>query len=394
MTGPLSGVRVVEITNVVAGPSTGVQLADQGADVIKVESPTGDIIRASAKSGLPPMFISCNRGKRSISVNLKQDAAKKILWALIEKADVFIENMRPGALDRLGFGKEKLNQCNPKLIYLSITGFGESGPYASKRVYDPLIQAVSGLADLQGESIKPKMVRTVIADKTTAAYATQAITAALFHREKSGEGQHIDLAMLDTMVNFLWPEGMSPYTIVDEGGVLPPPSHDRIFKTSDGHITAGAVSDSEWNGMCIAMDREDLIKDPRFATQKLRTDNKDQRYRLMAEIFETRTSSEWVEALDANDVPAAPVLKRSDMFENEQIIHNDIINELEQPGVGIIRQPRPAAQFSKTPGALPKPAPRLGQHSIEILSELTFSEDEINALINSQIVFQHSSEDD
>ena len=302
--------------------------------------------------------------------------------------------MRPGALDRLGFGKEKLNQCNPKLIYLSITGFGESGPYASKRVYDPLIQAVSGLADLQGESIKPKMVRTVIADKTTAAYATQAITAALFHREKSGEGQHIDLAMLDTMVNFLWPEGMSPYTIVDEGGVLPPPSHDRIFKTSDGHITAGAVSDSEWNGMCIAMDREDLIKDPRFATQKLRTDNKDQRYRLMAEIFETRTSSEWVEALDANDVPAAPVLKRSDMFENEQIIHNDIINELEQPGVGIIRQPRPAAQFSKTPGALPKPAPRLGQHSIEILSELTFSEDEINALINSQIVFQHSSEDD
>ena len=146
--------------------------------------------------------------------------------------------------------------------------------------------------------------------------------------------------------------------------------------------------------MCIAMAREDLIKDPRFATQKLRIDNKDQRYQLMAEIFETRTSSEWVDALDANDVPAAPVLKRSDMLENEQIIHNDIINELKQPGVGIIRQPRPAAQFSKTPGALPKPAPRLGQHSIEILSELAFSEDEINALINSQIVFQHSSEDD
>ena len=393
MTGPLAGIKVIEITNVVAGPSAGVQLADQGADVIKVEPPTGDIIRASAKSGLPPMFISCNRGKRSISIDLKQDGAKEILWKLIEKADVFIENMRPGALKRLGFGKEKLSEFNPKLIYLSITGFGESGPYSSKRVYDPLIQAVSGLADLQGESIQPKMVRTVIADKTTAAYAAQAITAALFHREKTGEGQHIDLAMLDTMVNFLWPEGMSPYTIVDDGGVLPPPSHDRIFKTADGYITAGAVSDSEWNGMCVAMNREDLFDDPRFATQKLRTDNKGQRYKVMAEIFETRTSSEWVEALDANDVPAAPVLKRSDMFENEQIINNEIITELDQPGLGTIRQSRPAAQFSKTAVTMPKPAPRLGQHSVEILSEIDFSKDEITALIDSQIVFQYLSDD-
>jgi len=389
MNGPLSGIRVIEITNVVAGPSTGVQLADQGADVIKVESPRGDIIRSSAKNGLPPMFISCNRGKRSLSLDLKNPTAKDILWRLLENADVLVENMRPGTMKRLGFGRETLRQRNPRIVSLSITGFGETGPYSKKRVYDPLIQAVSGFADLQGESIEPKMIRTVIADKTTAVYATQAITAALYHREKTGVGQDINIAMLDAMVSLLWPEGMSPYTIIKDGGSLPPPSHDRIFETTDGHITAGAVSDSEWSGMCHAMNRKDLITDERFSTQQLRVSNKDQRYALMAKIFRTRSSTEWLRALDENDVPSAPVLKRAEMFKNPQILNNKIISAIKQPGVGEIRQARPAAKFSVTPTSQPRPAPRLGEHSIEILSEIDFSREEINALIETKVVVQH-----
>tara|TARA_B100001123_G_scaffold74115_1_gene83401 strand:- start:793 stop:1806 length:1014 start_codon:yes stop_codon:yes gene_type:complete len=334
------------------------------------------------------MFISCNRGKRSLSLNLKKPGSKEILWRLIEKADVLVENMRPGAMERLGFGKKLVKQRKPQLIYLSITGFGATGPYSNKRVYDPLIQAVSGLADLQGESIQPKMIRTVIADKTTAIYATQAITAALYHREKTGEGQHISIAMLDAMISFLWPEGMSPYTIVKEDGTLPPPSHDRIFETSDGHITAGAISDSEWRGMCVAMDRQDLISDERFVTQQLRNENKDQRYSVMAKIFKTRSSAEWLEALDKNDVPSAPVLRRSEMFLNPQIMNNEIICEIEQQGIGQVRQARPAAHFSKTPAVQPRSAPRLGEHSIEVLTEIEFTKDEINAYVDSNIVFQ------
>ncbi|MDE0812245.1 MAG: CoA transferase, partial [Alphaproteobacteria bacterium] len=254
MSGPLSGIRIVDITNVVAGPSCAAQLADQGADVIKVEPPAGDLIRKSAESGLPPMFITCNRGKRSLAIDLKQPEATDVLWKLMERADVLVQNLRPGAMERLGFGEPVVRTRNPGIIYLSISGFGETGPYAGKRVYDPLVQSVSGFADMQGEGITPKMIRTVIADKTTAVYAAQAVTAALFHRERTGEGQHVRVAMLDVMLSMMWAEGMSPFTVVAEGGKIPPPSHDRIFETADGHITAGSVSDSEWRGLCAALE--------------------------------------------------------------------------------------------------------------------------------------------
>mgnify|MGYP003690935467 FL=1 len=346
MTGPLDGIQIIEIANVVAGPSAAVQLADQGADVIKIEPPSGDIIRKSSKTGLPPTFISCNRGKRSLTLDLKQAVAREILWKLIEKADVLIQNLRPGAMERLGFDGEQIQKRNPRLIYLSISGFGETGPYSKKRVYDPLVQAVSGFADIQGEGIHPKMIRTIIADKTTAVYSAQAITAALYHREKTGHGQRIKVSMLDAMISLLWPEGMAPFTIIADNGVIPPPSHDKIFKTADGYITAGAVSDSEWKGMCEALKHPEWLNDPRFATQQLRNANKDIRYELMARAIETNTSDKWLTALDDNDVPCAPVLERAQLFENPQIINNEIISELEQPGVGRIRQVKPSARFS------------------------------------------------
>ena len=387
MSGPLSGIRVVDITNVVSGPAAATQLADQGADVIKIEPPAGDLIRKSAESGLPPMFISSNRGKRSLAIDLKRPEAADVLWRLLERADVLIQNLRPGAMERLGFGEPTVRARNPRLIYLSISGFGETGPYADKRVYDPLIQAMSGFADIQGQGGAPKMIRTVIADMTTAVYAAQAVTAALYHRERTGEGQHVRLAMLDAMVSMLWPEGMVPFTVIADGGTLPPPSHDRIFQTSDGYITAGSVSDSEWRGLCAGLERPEWLTDPLFATQALRGRNKDKRYGQMAEVFVNRTSADWIEALDRNDVPCAPVLKRGEMFDHPQVRNNRLVHEVEQPGVGPIRQARPAARFAASPAIDPRPAPGLGQHSREVLGELGYSQAEIDAMVTAKVVF-------
>ncbi|MBL6599666.1 MAG: CoA transferase [Alphaproteobacteria bacterium] len=392
MSGPLAGIRVVDITNVVAGPSCAAQLADQGADVIKVEPPAGDLIRQSSESGLPPMFIACNRGKRSLSIDLKRPEAADVLWRLMERADVLVQNLRPGAMERLGFGEPAVRARNPGIIYCSISGFGETGPYAGKRVYDPLVQAVSGFADMQGEGIQPKMIRTVIADKTTAVYAAQAVTAALFHRERTGEGQHVRLAMLDAMLSMMWAEAMGPFTVLADGGKVPPPSHDRIFETEDGHITAGAVSDSEWRGVCAALERPEWLTDPRYVTQALRNRNKDQRYGDMAEVFKTRPSAHWLEALDKNDVPNAPVLKRGEVFDHPQVVNNQVIHEFEQPDVGMIRQARPAARFEKSPAVAPRPAPILGQHSQEVLEELGYGQDEIAAMARDGIVVARESE--
>ncbi|HEX3991320.1 MAG TPA: CoA transferase, partial [Acetobacteraceae bacterium] len=217
MSGPLAGIRVIDLTTVVSGPVCTALLADQGADVIKIEPPGGDITRHTGGPGeFTAMFVACNRGKRSLALDLKQSSACDVVRRLAATADVLVQNFRPGAMDRLGLGETALREINPRLIYVSISGVGETGPYAKKRVYDPVIQSLSGLADVQtdSETGRPRMVRTIIADKTTAAFAAQAICAALFARERSGQGQHIRLSMLDTMVTFLWPEAMSAHAIV------------------------------------------------------------------------------------------------------------------------------------------------------------------------------------
>ena len=207
MTGPLEGIKVVDLCSVISGPAATVQLADQGADVIKVEALAGDITRRSrAESpGFSPGFVACNRGKRSISLDLKSEPGREILWRLIESADVIAQNYRPGAVERLGFGYEAVKLRRPGIVYLSISGVGATGPYAEKRVYDPIIQALSGLADIQADPLsgRPKMMRTIVADKTTAIYAAQAVTAALVAKGRTGEGQHVQISMLDAMLSYL-----------------------------------------------------------------------------------------------------------------------------------------------------------------------------------------------
>jgi crotonobetainyl-CoA:carnitine CoA-transferase CaiB-like acyl-CoA transferase len=384
--GPLSGVRVIDLTTVVSGPVCTALLADQGASVVKIEPPEGDIIRRTAGDGeFTAMFVACNRGKRSMALDLKHPAACDVVRRLALVSDVFVQNFRPGAMDRLGLSAEALRALNPRLVYASISGVGESGPYAKQRVYDPVIQSLSGLADVQtdAETGRPRMVRTIIADKTTGAFAAQAICAALFARERTGEGQHIRLSMLDAMITFLWPEAMSDQAIPGRAKPTGPPRPDLIFRTADGFITAGSVSNAEWRGLCTALDRSEWIDDPRFRTLAARSANGAERIALVGAVLATRPTQEWLARLSANDVPCAPVLRRDDVPTDPQVVHNGLIETIDQPGLGPIRQARPAARFDRTPAAIQGPAPSIGEHTEAILAELGLPSGEVAALIAS-----------
>ena len=395
MPGPLTGIRVLDLTSVVSGPLATMFLADQGAEVIKVEPLGGDITRRSrqaisASGEFSALFVSSNRGKRSLALDLKRPEAAKIMRKLIGRCDVLVQNFRPGAMERLGLGEPTLRELNPRLIYVSISGVGESGPYAKKRVYDPIIQSLSGFADLQAEpkTRRPQMIRTIVADKTTAIFAAQAVTAALFARERTGEGQHIRLAMLDTMIAYLWPEAMTQYTVVGREATTADPTArpDLIFETADGYITVGTISDSEWQGFCAASGRPGLVEDPRFNTPGGRAVNATERILLMAEIIRERPTADWLQRLDANDVPSAPVLRRHEVIANEQVLARELITELDHPDIGLIRQPVPAARFDRTPARIQGPAPRIGEHSAAILAELGLEAAEIERLATEKIV--------
>ena len=392
--GPLHGIKVVDLTTMVSGPVATMMLADQGADVIKVEALGGEQMRhiGPPHNGVPSAFFSCNRGKRSLALDLKSDEGKAALRKLADEADIFVQNFRPGAVDRMGFGEAELRQTNPGLIYVSISGFGTQGPYKDARVYDPVIQALSGATDIQADRAtgRPQMFRIIIADKVMSLTAAQAITAALFARERSdsGVGQHIELSMLDAMLSFFWPEGMAGLTYAEAEfdlrkiqGVM-----DLIYKTTDGYITAGAVSDAEWRGMCRAIGREALIDDPRFATSGARFVNADERKAITAEAIAAYSSADMLARLEAEDVPCAPLLQRTELLGHPQIEANNSVLRLNFPGFGEVRQAHPAARFSDTPAEISAPAPKLGEHSRDVLAELSYSREEIDALVEAGTV--------
>ena len=270
----LQGIRVVDAATVIAGPTIGMLLGDFGADVIKVEPIHGEQLRhlGEPHNGVPASFFSCNRNKKSLAVDLKKQAGKEILWKLIDSADVLLQNFRPGAMARMGFAESEVRQKNKEIIYVSISGFGDKGPYAHKRVYDPIIQGLSGATDIQADrnTGRPNMFRIILADKVSAMTAAQAISSALFHRERSGEGQHIELSMLDATVAFFWPEGMTGLTFAEKETDVKKTfsSIDLIYETKDGYITISVISDKEWSGICKVLNCEELIQDERFATSR------------------------------------------------------------------------------------------------------------------------------
>ena len=395
MPGPLSGVRVLDLTGVVSGPFATMFLADQGADVIKIEPIGGDITRRSRasidKNGeFSALFISSNRGKRSLSIDVKSAAGREVLAKLVAQADVLVQNFRPGTMERLGLGADELRQRHPRLIYVSISGVGETGPYVKKRVYDPIIQGLSGFADIQSQPVtnRPQMIRTIVCDKTTAVMTAQAVAAALYAREKTGKGDHIKVAMLDVMISYLWPEGMSQYTVVGAEAAAGDPNDrpDLVFKTSDGYITAGTISDSEWQGFCKATRDPELANDPRFATPGARSINATARINKMQEYIAQHSTAEWLERLDAADVPCAPILRRGEIIHNEQVVARGIITEFDQPTVGRVRQPKPAARFELNESAIGGPAPRIGEHSREVLAQLGYDERAIDKMVSDKAV--------
>jgi crotonobetainyl-CoA:carnitine CoA-transferase CaiB-like acyl-CoA transferase len=395
MPGPLSGVRVLDLTGVVSGPYATMFLADQGADVLKIEPIGGDITRRSRavidKAGeFSALFISSNRGKRSLSIDVKSEIGREVMAKLVAQSDVLVQNFRPGTTERLGLGPDELRKRHPRLIYVSISGVGDSGPYVKKRVYDPIIQALSGFADIQSQPVtnRPQMIRTIVCDKTTAVFAAQAVSSALYAREKTGQGDHIQVAMLDTMISYLWPEGMMQYTVVGAEATTMDPNDrpDLVFKTLDGYITCGTISDSEWQGFCKASGDPELARDERFATPGARFVNATARINKMQEYMAQRTTAEWLELLDVADVPCAPILRRGEIIANEQVVARGLIEEFEQPTVGRVRQPKPAAIFEVNEAAIGGPAPRVGEHSRAVLRDLGYSDSAIDGMIADKAV--------
>ena len=391
--GPLKGIKIIDLTSMVSGPMCSMILADQGAEVIKVEPVIGDQVRhmATPHNGVNAPFYSVNRGKKSLAIDLKSKEGKEILLKLAEDADVFMQNFRPGAIDRMGFSEKVIRKLNKKIIYLSISGFGEKGPYSQSRVYDPVIQALSGATDIQADrdTGRPKMFRIIIADKTTALTAAQAVSSALYAREISGTGQHISLSMLESMLAFFWPEGMAGLVYEDKEFDVRKiqGTQDLIYKAKDRYITAGAVSDAEWRGMCRALNREDLIDDERFATPAGRVSNAQERKEITGAEISKWESEKILARFKAEGVPSAPLLDRMELLGNEQIIANQSVLKLNYEEFGEVRQARPAARFEKTPSEISRPAPKLGEHSKEILLNLGYSEDKISSLISEKKLF-------
>lgn len=391
MAGPLDGIRVIDLTTIYSGPICTSILGDQGADVIKVESPAGDWIRGALnvqRNGVGGSFAMMNRNKRSIVIDLSKEEGKEVLRALVKDADIVVENYRPGVMERLGIGFDALRELNPTLIFASINGVGASGPYAKRRVYDAIIQSISGIAALQADphEERPIMVNSLMCDKLTSMTAAQAISAALVARERTGVGQRIDVAMLEAALFFTWPDNMLNYSFVgDDVPPSPPLMHTNFVRqTSDGYVCTMPVQEAEWKGIFRALQLPNLLEDPAIVTED-GVDNDALNARINA-AFATFTTAEVMPALEENEVPFAKINARDEVVDDPQVVAMEALWEFDHPFGGPMRQARPPARFSETPSELFRCSPELGQHTSEVLEEAGFDKDRIKALKSGEVV--------
>lgn len=392
MQAPFAGLKVVDLSAVVSGPMATGLLADQGADVIKVETPKGDLTRVigPAKGDISALFTTINRGKRSIVLDLKHPDGAQVLRELIAGADVLVENFRPGALARLGFSYEAVSAINPGLIYLSISGFGQTGPYAGFRVYDPVIQAVSGFADAHphSETGDPQLLQTLLCDKITALTAAQAIGAALHARSQTGRGQKIELSMLDAALAFLWPEAMYNHSFLD-GDVAPMAefgAHQKLWRGRDGWFAMITPQDDEFAAMCRTLGVPELIADPRFVSIPVRRNHQAALRALIEPLIVNQAVDDLVTRLGAAGVPVGRVNFKRDLADDPQVKINGSLQETTQPGVGRLRTPRAAAHFPAVARGATPGAPHLAEHTRAVLRELGRSDEQIQALCSSGAV--------
>lgn len=376
--GPLDGVRVLDLTSVVLGPVATQVLADFGADVIKVESPEGDLMRANGVSkhaGMSSIYLTLNRNKRSMVLDLKLEQDKAVLRQLIEKADVLVHNMRLSAIERLGFGYEAVAGINPRIVYCVATGFGQDGPHRDKPAFDDIIQAACGLVALDADDgAPPHLFPSLIADKTTGLALANAVLAALLYRERRGVGQFVEVPMLETMTSFVMAEHMgglcfdpapaaAGYARLLKGGRRP-------LRTCDGWICALPYTDRHWQSFLKVAGREDLAEKYRVDDRAQRNANIRQLYQHLAEIMPLRSTAEWMEILDALDVPATPLYTLDQLPEHPHLRAVGLFQDTEHPTEGRLREMRPATHFSATPLSIRRHAPNLGEHTEEILGEL------------------------
>ena len=390
----LEGITVIDCSQILAGPFCSMLLADHGARVIKVEKPNGgDDVRGWG----PPFigndssaFVQLNRNKESISLDIKEKSGKEILKKLIKTADVLIENSRVGTMDKLGFGYDDVKKINSKIIYCSITGFGSEGPYSKRGGFDLIAQGMSGLMSITGHpDSPPAKVGVPIADLNTGMFAMQGILSAYIHRLKKNEGQYMEVSLLESALAYTMYESSIYFTTgkisTPDGSAHRLTAPYQAFKTKDGYINIGAANQSNWERLLNVLGLENLNKDPEFSDSKSRQVNRKKLEKILEKIFITKSSKEWINILIENSIPSGPIYNMKEVWEDEQVKYRKMDVELDHPKQKNIRNIGVAVKLSKTPGKIKTSAPLYGEHSIKILKELGYSEDEIKKLIKSNI---------
>ncbi|KAK9695812.1 hypothetical protein K7432_012788 [Basidiobolus ranarum] len=392
---PLTGIKVLDLTRVLAGPYCTMLLGDLGAEIIKVERPkVGDDTRAwgppyatntDGTRGESAYFLSINRNKKSITVDFKTKQGLEIIHRLAKEADVLVENYVPGTLDRLGLGYEELSKLNPKLIYASITGYGPTGPFAQKPGYDVIIEAEAGLMHITGETDGlPVKVGVAITDLTTGLYAHGAIMASLLNRVRTNRGQKVDLSLLECQVASLANIG-SNYLVGGNEATRWGTSHPsivpyQVFPTADGYIMIGAGNDGQFRSLCKAIQREEISTDSKYLTNTLRVENRDKLIQTLSDIFRKQPTKSWITNLEGLGIPFGPINNMKQTFEHPQVIHREMIQEVEHPKAGKIKVAGVPVKYSESKATIRSAPPMLGQHTEEVLQNLGYSKEEIHTL--------------
>ena len=392
MSGPLKGLKIIELTSVVLGPWAAQILADMGAEVIKVEAPFGDSNRqlgASRNPNMAALYLSNNRNKRSLVLDLKQASARDALLKIIKDCDVFLHNNRPQVMTKLKLEYNDIKSVNENIIYCGTYGYSKDGPYGEKGALDDSIQAASGIAALNELVLgEPRYLPTVVADKTTAITVVYSILAALFHRERTGSGQEVEVPMFETMVSFvmaehLWGEIFEPP--LDKAGYTRLMSHHRKpYKTKDGYIAVLPYMNNHWKTFCEKAERQDLIEDDRFKNLSSRVENIDNTYSETGKILSTKTTQEWLDIFADTKVPVIVVNSLDDLFTDPHLEAVGFWQDFDHPTEGKLKMPGFPAKFSKTPATIRKHAPNFGEHSLEILAEAGIDEETIKQMIESK----------
>ena len=390
-TGPLKGYRILDLTSVLFGPFGTQTLGDWGAEIIKIESLTGDTWRHSGQfrnRGMTGQFMAVNRNKRSLALDLKHPEGKAVLRRLIATADALVSNVRPAGLARLGFSYETCKELNPKIIYAVATGFGQDGPWRARPAFDEIIQAASGFASAMGTDEEPAFVPSLIGDKICGMALTSAVTAALLHRERTGEGQMVEVPMLETLAAFNSIEMFGGHAFIPPIG---PSGYKRMkarrpVRTKDGWLTMLPYSGENWCAFFEAVGLPDCIEEFSVRDPVLRAQNIDKIYDRMRDIAPTRTTAEWEELLLRIDVPHTSFTKLTEVAEQPHLKAVELFQEVDHPTEGKIRQARPPARFSASPAGVHRPAPVLGEHTREVLREAGYAPAEIDSLIANKAV--------